>query len=84
MKRNHGRTNEVPLQGDQGMEIKEIFHIKASDLYYSFFFSPKYKTLILEAKRKTAKKKTVKQKTKDKNCSMQMHCIRSIYVWAEL
>jgi hypothetical protein len=48
-------------------EIKEFSHIKTSDLQYLlFFFFPKYKTLVLDIKTKTAKKRTVKQKTKDK------------------
>lgn len=58
MKRNHGRTNGVPLQGNQGMGIKEIFHIKASDLYYSFL--SKIQNLNTRSKEETNKEENSK------------------------
>lgn len=68
----------VPLQGNKRETIRKFFHKKTFDLHHFF----KIQNLNIRSKEKT--KETIKQKTKEKESFMQMLCIRSIYVWAEL
>lgn len=53
MKRNHRRTNRVPLKGNKQMAIEEFFHIKTSDLYYLTFF--KIQNLNIRSKKEKSK-----------------------------